>query len=856
MFGALLGVWDGFLFCLMGLMAFLFVSQVEILDLKRLKFSTMRLHYLFLSLCMCAVAATLSAQSSRPGAWRVDYLPGSSRLSLESLRTLVVPAGAGDSLSAAVEDLRHVFERRTGVALKVQTAGANRPKSAIYLGDSGGSRSQLQNDAFMIHRQGTRVFVAGDGERGVLNGVYALCQELLGARWYWAGDLGLELVGSPPGKFPEGRWHEEPAYVMRTFYPMNGEFGRRNRLVRHFQFNHALAKVFTPALYDAEPEIFSEVYGRRRKPTGSGGYDPQPDFTERRAVEVAAKAALAAFEKNPESRSFSLSINDNALFDDSEATRRAIEPVEYFRGRPNYTDLVFGFMNQVAEQVFEEGGAWTTPAGEPRYLTALAYYWTEQSPSFSLHPRVMPVLTSDRAQWHDSEYRAQDKALIQRWADSGADRLATWDYYFGAPYVYPRQFNQWIAESLKYMSANGVSVFFSQLPSSWGLDGCKAWLAAELLWNPDQDAAALLDEYYTHFFGAAAVPLRAFYEEAEAHRNANEGKAEWIKFYEDEFGIELFDAARLRGLRDLIESGKALVADDPRRLARIEVVSEAFRMTELFAQYHATRVRLIANGLDVLSDRHEGIPNSLPKQLRDFIAARTAFDAFSQELLEDPIHARLHSFTKYSKLDPVAFALAAMAQAGVAIPSDDDLEYAAVAEVAQRWGASDGAFHSKLSNVDLQHEATAPKARNFLGPELPKVPGWHFDFRPAEHLAVGVVSEGQGIRVMGADVFSIFRDIPVISGQRYLLDARMAYQISPDNRSQVNLSWRDLNGDALQRDMLFRCPTGSSDGVRRVVLPICAPERAYTMRLRFFISRQYEGDFLDLHNVDFGLIAK
>ena len=244
------------------------------------------------------------------------------------------------------------------------------------------------------------------------------------------------------------------------------------------------------------------------------------------------------------------------------------------------------------------------------------------------------------------------------------------------------------------------------------------------------------------------------------------------------------------------------------------------------------------------------------KQLSDFIAARAAFDTFSQQLLEDPIHARLGSFTRYSKLDPVAFGLAAMAQAGVEIPADDYLEYAAVAEVAQLWGGDDGAFHSKLSNVDLQHEATAPKPRNFLGPDLPKVSGWHLDFRPAEHLAVGTVSADQGIRVKGADVFSIFRDIPVISGQRYLLDASMAYQISPDNRSQVRLSWTDQNGDSLTRDTLFRCPTGSSDGVRRVVLPIQAPEQACTMRLRFFISRQYEGDFLDLHSVDFGTIEK
>ena len=65
-----------------------------------------------------------------------------------------------------------------------------------------------------------------------------------------------------------------------------------------------------------------------------------------------------------------------------------------------------------------------------------------------------------------------------------------------------------------------------------------------------------------------------------------------------------------------------------------------------------------------------GLPSALPKQLSDFIAARAAFDTFSEQLLEDPIHARLKSFTKSAKLDPVAFALAAMAQAGVEISAE------------------------------------------------------------------------------------------------------------------------------------------------------------------------------------------
>lgn len=807
-------------------------------------------------LCCTGLMLIASASAKRPGGWRVEHLPGSARLSLKSMRTLVLPTEAGPVLSAAADDLRRLFAMRYGVALAVLADDVRRPKYAIYLDDSGAVNAHINQDGFFIHRQRTCVYIAGDGESGVVNGVYAVCAKLLGARWYWAEELGLELIGPAAAKFPEGHWRETPAYEMRTLYPINTDFGRRNRLVRHFEFNHALAHVFTPALYQTEPELFAKVHGRRREPSGSGASDPQPNFTASRAIEVAAEAALAAFAKDPETRSFSLSINDNTLFDDTEATRRLIEPVDYFRGRPNYTDLVFGFMNAVAERVFETGGAWTTPSGKPRYLTALAYYWTEQSPSFPIHPRVMPVLTSDRAQWHDPTYRAADQALIRRWADSGAERLATWDYYFGAPYVYPRQFNQWIIDSLTYMSEHGVSVFFSQLPSAWGLDGCKAWLAAELLWNPQQNAAALLDEYYNHFFGAAALPMRRFYERAEAQRTAHEGKAEWIKFYQDEAAIELFDPMLLEQLRACMRLAKQFVADDPRRLARVEVVSEAFSLTESFAHYHATRSLLVANALDVVSAAHQGDAGSLPAQIEDCLDARMAFDQLGRQLVDDPMHSRLNSFFKYKKMDPVPLALAAMAQAGVSMEGDTYPAYAAIAEGATRWSGNDSTVHSMVSNVDLMHAPSAPTPRNFLGPDLPAVPGWHFDFRPAQHLKIDAVDTHSGIRLTGADVCSIFRDIPVISGQHYLLDAQMAYRVSPDNRVQVRLSWSDQAGGDLGTDILFRCPTGDSDGRRRMVLPVRAPQQAYTLRVRFFVSRQYAGDFLNLQRVDFGLIAK
>ena len=82
------------------------------------------------------------------------------------------------------------------------------------------------------------------------------------------------------------------------------------------------------------------------------------------------------FRKNPSAKSFSLSPNDNILYDTTEATEKAVSPITYFRKRPNYTDMTFRFANQVAHKIFNEAGLWKTNKGEDRYLGMLAYYWT------------------------------------------------------------------------------------------------------------------------------------------------------------------------------------------------------------------------------------------------------------------------------------------------------------------------------------------------------------------------------------------------------------------------------------------------------------------------------------------------
>ncbi|MGB0409870.1 MAG: DUF4838 domain-containing protein [Opitutales bacterium] len=792
-----------------------------------------------------------SLEANRAAFWKPERPLGSARLAVDSIRWLVLPADADARLVEAGHDLAEVM-RASGVALKVVEGGAVLPKHSIVVRGPN-NMGREQGGGFSIRCQRSRVFVRSSSMDGLSNGLYAIAHDVFGARWYWPGELGFELLPAAADKFPAGPRLESPGFVQRTLHPVETDFGRRNRLNRRFAFNHNLARIFTEAVYEDHPEVFAAIEGKRRRPRKSPKLDPQPDFTNAITVDLAAEAALEHFRTSPEATSFSLSINDNILYDEGAATEAMVSPLSYFRGRPNYTDLVFRFMNEVAERVFRVPGMLQTPSGQDRYLTALAYYWAEQSPSFELHPRVMPVLTSDRAQWHDPNYRSEDRALIERWVHSGAERIATWDYYFGAPYPYPRQFKQWMVESIRYLHGQGVDVFFSQLPSVWGLDGPKAWLAAQLLWDPEADAHQLLDEFYTHFFGLAAEPIRQFYEIAERTRNERAGQANWIKFYKDEAGVGLFDAETLALMRSCISEAERLVAVDDRRSARVRIISEAFSFTEAYFELHQSRDQLVRLSLKYLNSERSHDAGQLLGRLRSYRTKQLAFEELKGRLIQDPMHRGLAYFKGFKQSAPDALVRAALARSEWTAEHTDEKD--AFMQGLEAWRLAGDEFRSIVDNPHLVHQGL--ERRNFLGPEIPIVGGWAIDYRANEGFALTGAEglEARGLRIMNADIVRLKASFPVIAGKAYRLKLDAAWQVSPDNRTWLQFKWKSASGEELQNEVALRLPNGSSRGVQRLEFALIPPMSAYDLKVGILINRQYPGDFLELRTADFGVIV-
>ena len=112
-----------------------------------------------------------------------------------------------------------------------------------------------------------------------------------------------------------------------------------------------------------------------------------------------------------------------------------------------------------------------------------------------------------------------------------SDEFGIWDYYLharpDADYTGVPVYFQWlIRDDLRALKGKSTGEFIEvqRYWPDWGLtydamatNHLNTYLTARLYWDTDQDVPALLDEYYTKFYGDAAAEMKTFVEYCEAN---------------------------------------------------------------------------------------------------------------------------------------------------------------------------------------------------------------------------------------------------------------------------------------------------------------------------------------------------
>ncbi|HLP07199.1 MAG TPA: DUF4838 domain-containing protein [Opitutaceae bacterium] len=383
-----------------------------------------------------------------------------------------------------------------------------------------------------------------------------LLQREAGVRWYAPGALGEVIPRRDAWTLRDLAIVREPAYVSREVHGLRGEAGRdwerRNGLRRRLDYSHNLTNVFTPEVYDAHPEWFGEIGGVRRRPMGKGEYHWQPELSRADVAEFAAERAAEALARVPERASFAFGVNDTVRFDQGAGTRAVVEPLRYFREKPDYSALVFGFMNRAAESLARR------PGMENRYLGCLAYFWCENPPAFRVNERVMPYVTTDRTQFYDTRFRAEDYALMSRWGRSGVRAFGLWEYAEGNAFLIPRVPHAALAESLREGWWRGARGYMGECGPHAGFDAYKIWMLAQLMWDPARTDAELADDFFGGWYGPAAEPMRRFFARCEEVWMAQSGPPWWIKLYQQQDQALLFPPEVCAELRRYLDEAATL----------------------------------------------------------------------------------------------------------------------------------------------------------------------------------------------------------------------------------------------------------------------------------------------------------
>jgi hypothetical protein len=428
---------------------------------------------------------------------------------------LVDPTATAPERNAANE-LAATLQQITGATFLLRT-NTEAPDRAILIGSGEAARhvfadvpfDTLGGEELVIKTKGSRLLLAGGHPRGTLYAVSRFLQQQCGVRWWtpWASRIpkqptlrvaDLDLRARPAFEYRESFWY--PAFDADWSW-RNGCNGQSSRLtpekgglISYKGFVHTFYPLVPPEKHFAQhPEWFSLIKGKRTSDRA------QLCLTNPKLRDFMVERVKQWLRESPDASIISVSQNDwhgacecaecKAL-DDAEGTHAA---------------TMLAFVNYIAEKIETEF---------PRVaVDTLAYQYTRKPPKTLLpRPNVIIRLCSIECNFREPLDHPSNAAFaddIRGWSKL-CQRLYIWDYTTDfAHYIQPHP-NWFILDAnLRFFHANGVCGVFEQgAYQSHGSEMAelRAWVLAQLLWNPQQDGRSLIHEFLEGYYGPDAAP--------------------------------------------------------------------------------------------------------------------------------------------------------------------------------------------------------------------------------------------------------------------------------------------------------------------------------------------------------------
>jgi len=459
----------------------------------------------------------------------------------------------------------------------------------------------LGEQGFVIKTLPPHIVIAGTQAGGTLYGVHRFMEEFLGVRWYAPGVTRTPKIRNLV--LPNIAMNAKPAFLWRhTSYAWPGKdadflcrvgdnagsggpdhpYGRQ---YAHDGRCHSYFRFVSPGeFFEEHPEYFSEIGGVRQ------GTETQLCLTNPDVLEIVTERMLERMAKNPEAQQHNFSQMDYYSY--CECSRCAELNERY--GTQGGTQ--FWFVNQLAER--------TSRIYPDKLIGTLAYIYTEEPPKdMVMHPNVAiwlchmfpscdshPIATCPR----NADYKRRAVA----WSRI-CSHLYIWHYIVNfAHYYNPFPNFRAMASDMRFYREIGVEGIYLQGMGHAGGGGefslLRPYYGMKLLWDPDQDADLIVQDFLQGYYGQAWEPIWKVLN--LLHDKVEEDQIHMHLYTNPAMGY-LTDEIVLR-CEDLFDQAEEMVLGDDEMLERVRVARMPMVYARLFPRngYKIEGERLVWQG--------------------------------------------------------------------------------------------------------------------------------------------------------------------------------------------------------------------------------------------------------------------
>lgn len=481
-------------------------------------------------------------------------------------------------LRESVRDFVGVIQRISGATLPVEVGPpkAGDSRLPILIGDLATDKFGKPAKTFE-YGQGLRIVVTdkaigltGESDLATSYAVYTLLDQL-GCRWFMPSAMGEVLPATKTLACKEQDLSIGPYTYYRGLWYCDNDFARRNRLGgMELAAGHNLEISVPKELREKHPEIRAIIKG---KP-----HDHWVKWTHPLVAEALTTAALAALERDPETKSLSLSPDDGATWDESDDTKFDAGDFDPALQTVAKADRLMVLCNRVATAV---------TAKHPRVKFGVLAYVdytrppVREKPHPAIVPEIAPITFSRAHAMNDlgEPNNASLRHLVEGW---GKVVPATSYYFYGynlaevsspnpmltkwghdIPYIYEKG-------ACRYWQPETITNFETSLHAHW--------LGMRMAWDPAQKPAEIIAEINRSFYGAAGPAMAAYWQHIDDV---------WVKTPEYSgcgFGhLRRWTPEQMTEARKLLNAAKTACKTEQER-ARVQLADDSLGHFEMFMQ--------------------------------------------------------------------------------------------------------------------------------------------------------------------------------------------------------------------------------------------------------------------------------